>query len=103
MIDFCWDLIKLNVLVMGEMKSLNMVCYIYGEMGQGIWIFYGGYDLEDYEYWVSDLFMDLNLYLNLLGYWLILNNIFFLVVKKKLCKIQFFQCFIGFVDFLVFL
>ncbi len=81
--DFRKDLIKPNVLIMGESKNLNTARYIHGELGQGTWTFYGGHDPEDYEHRVSDPPTDLNLHPNSPGYRLILNNILFPAAKKK--------------------
>ena len=81
--DFRKDLIKANVLVMGENKSLGTARYIHGELGQGTWTFYGGHDPEDYEHKVGDPPTDLHLHPNSPGYRLILNNILFPAAKKK--------------------
>jgi hypothetical protein len=81
--DFLKDLIKPNVLVMGENKSLGTARYIHGELGQGTWTFYGGHDPEDYEHKVGDPPTDLTLHPNSPGYRLILNNILFPAAKKK--------------------
>ncbi|MFO0495390.1 MAG: asparagine synthetase B [Flavobacteriia bacterium] len=81
--DFRKDLIKPNVLVMGENKSLGTARYIHGELGQGTWTFYGGHDPEDYEHKVGDPPTDLHLHPNSPGYRLILNNILFPAAKKK--------------------
>jgi hypothetical protein len=81
--DFRKELIKPNVLVMGENKLLNTVRYMHGEFGQGTWTFYGGHDPEDYEHKVGDPPTDLNLHPNSPGYRLILNNILFPAAKKK--------------------
>jgi hypothetical protein len=81
--DFLKDLIKPNVLVMGENKSLGTARYIHGELGQGTWTFYGGHDPEDYEHKVGDPQTDLTLHPNSPGYRLILNNILFPAAKKK--------------------
>ena len=81
--DFLKDLIKPNVLVMGENKPLGTARYIHGELGQGTWTFYGGHDPEDYEHKVGDPPTDLNLHPNSPGYRLILNNILFPAAKKK--------------------
>ena len=77
------DLIKPNVLIMGENKSLNEARYIHGEYGQGMWTFYGGHDPEDYRHYVGDEKTDLSLYPNSPGYRLILNNVLFPAAKKK--------------------
>ncbi|MCO4814426.1 MAG: asparagine synthetase B [Flavobacteriales bacterium] len=81
--DFQKDLIKSNVLILGEMKSINTARYIHGQMGQGTWTFYGGHDPEDYEHRVGDPPTDLELHPNSPGYRLILNNILFPAAKKK--------------------
>lgn len=81
--DFQKELIKPNVLIMGENKSLGTARYIHGEMGEGTWTFYGGHDPEDYEHRVGDPHTDLSLHPNSPGYRLILNNILFPAAKKK--------------------
>ena len=77
------DVIKPNVLIMGENKSMNEARYIHGEYGQGMWTFYGGHDPEDYRHYVGDEKTDLSLYPNSPGYRLILNNVLFPAAKKK--------------------
>ena len=81
--DFKKDLIKPNVLILGENKALGTARYIHGELGQGTWTFYGGHDPEDFEHRVGDPPTDLNLHPNSPGYRLILNNILFPAAKKK--------------------
>lgn len=76
-------LIKPQVLIMGESKSLGCARYIHGEFGKGQWTFYGGHDPEDYQHFVGDPPTDLNLYPNSPGYRLILNNILFPAARKK--------------------
>ncbi|MFN8237866.1 MAG: hypothetical protein U0T77_06815 [Chitinophagales bacterium] len=75
--------IKPEVLIMGENKSLNEAKYIHGIYGKGTWTFYGGHDPEDYQHRVGDPPTDLNLHPNSPGYRLILNNILFPAAKKK--------------------
>ena len=77
------ELIKPNVLIMGENKSLNEARYIHGEYGKGTWTFYGGHDPEDYKHKIGDPKTELILYPNSPGYRLILNNILFPAAKKK--------------------
>lgn len=77
------DLIKPEVLIMGENKTGNEARYIHGEFGNGTWTFYGGHDPEDYRHAVGDPPTDLNLYPNSPGYRLILNNVLFPAAKKK--------------------
>ncbi|HPR61542.1 MAG TPA: hypothetical protein PLF35_11380 [Prolixibacteraceae bacterium] len=77
------DLIKPEVLIMGENKSANEARYIHADYGNGTWTFYGGHDPEDYRHAVGDPPTDLNLYPNSPGYRLILNNVLFPAAKKK--------------------
>lgn len=77
------DLIKPEVLILGENRSLNEARYIHGVQGEGFWTFYGGHDPEDYRHLVGDPATDLNLYPNSPGYRLILNNVLFPSAKKK--------------------
>jgi hypothetical protein len=77
------ELIKPEVLIMGENKAGDEARYIHGEFGNGTWTFYGGHDPEDYRHAVGDPPTDLNLYPNSPGYRLILNNVLFPAAKKK--------------------
>jgi len=77
------NVIKPNVLVMGETKANDEARYIHGEFGKGQWTFYGGHDPEDYQHMVGDPPTDLNLHPNSPGYRLILNNVLFPAAKKK--------------------
>ena len=80
------DLIKSNVLIMGEFKAANEARYIHGEYGKGTWTFYGGHDPEDYRHYVGDPKTNLSLHPNSPGFRLILNNILFPSAKKKKLK-----------------
>lgn len=77
------ELLKPDVLVMGEMKTANEARYIHGDFGKGQWTFYGGHDPEDYQHAVGDPPTDLSLHANSAGYRLILNNVLFPAAKKK--------------------
>ena len=77
------DLIKSNVLILGENKPANEARYIHGEYGNGTWTFYGGHDPADYKHYVGDPPTELNLHPNSTGYRLILNNVLFPAAKKK--------------------
>jgi len=77
------DLIKSNVLVMGELKAANEARYIHGTMGKGTWTFYGGHDPADYRHYVGDPPTNLDNHKNSAGYRLILNNVLFPAAKKK--------------------
>jgi len=76
-------LLKHDVLVMGETKSINEARYIHGSFGKGTWTFYGGHDPEDYQHFVGEDPTDLNLHPNSPGFRLILNNVLFPAAKKK--------------------
>ncbi|MBL6445908.1 asparagine synthetase B [Fulvivirga sp. 29W222] len=76
-------LVKPDVVIMGENKSIKEVKYIHGVFGKGFWTFYGGHDPEDYQHLVNEEPTDLNLHPNSPGYRLILNNILFPAAKKK--------------------
>lgn len=77
------ELVKSNVLVMGENKAAGEARYIHGEYGKGTWSFLGGHDPEDYQHYVGDPVTDLDLHKQSAGYRLILNNILFPAAKKK--------------------
>ncbi|WP_258104619.1 asparagine synthetase B [Marinoscillum sp. MHG1-6] len=77
------ELIKGDVVVMGENRSIGEARYIHGVIGKGFWTFYGGHDPEDYRHYVNEQPTDLNLHPNSPGYRLILNNILFPAAKKK--------------------
>jgi hypothetical protein len=77
------QLIKPDVVVMGENKAINEAKYIHGVMGKGFWTFYGGHDPEDYQHQVGEEPTDLNQHPQSPGYRLILNNILFPAAKKK--------------------
>jgi len=80
------DLIKPDVLIMGENKSAGEARYLHGEFGKGTWTFLGGHDPEDYRHFVGDEETNLNLHPNSPGYRLILNNVLFPAAKKKKLK-----------------
>ncbi|HBX50999.1 MAG: asparagine synthetase B [Bacteroidetes bacterium RIFOXYA12_FULL_35_11] len=84
--SFNKDLIKPNVIIMGENKAASEARYIHGTFGKGTWTFYGGHDPEDYQHFVGDPPTDLNLHPNSPGYRLILNNVLFPAAKKKKLK-----------------
>jgi len=77
------QLVKPDVVIMGETIGLNEVKYIHGIFGKGFWTFYGGHDPEDYQHLVGEMPTDLKLHPNSPGYRLILNNILFPAAKKK--------------------
>ncbi|PJJ60613.1 hypothetical protein CLV45_2042 [Hymenobacter chitinivorans DSM 11115] len=77
------QLIKSDVVVMGDNKASGEVRYMHGTLGKGTWTFYGGHDPEDYQHLVEEEPTDLALHPNSPGYRLILNNILFPAAKKK--------------------
>ncbi|RME09626.1 MAG: asparagine synthetase B [Bacteroidetes bacterium] len=77
------NVIKSNVLVMGENKPMKEARYIHSPYGQGFFTFYGGHDPEDYRHYVNDPDTDLDLHPNSPGYRLILNNVLFPAARKK--------------------
>jgi len=77
------ELVKPDVVIMGENTAIKEVKYIHGVYGKGFWTFYGGHDPEDYKHLVEEEPTDLNLHPNSPGYRLILNNILFPAAKKK--------------------
>jgi hypothetical protein len=77
------NLIKPDVVLMGENKEIKEAKYIHGVLGKGFWTFYGGHDPEDYQHQVNEEPTDLNQHPNSPGYRLILNNILFPAAKKK--------------------
>lgn len=77
------ELIKPDVLIMGETKANGEARYIHGELGRGQWTFYGGHDPEDYTHRVGDPPTELELHPNSPGYRLILNNILFPAARKQ--------------------
>ena len=77
------QLVKGDVIVMGQTPSITEAKYIHGVLGRGFWTFYGGHDPEDYQHFVNEPPTDLNLHPNSPGYRLILNNILSPAAKKK--------------------
>jgi len=77
------DILKSNVLIMGELKAYGEARYVHGNLGKGMWTFYGGHDPEDYRHFVGEDPTDLALHPSSPGYRLILNNILFPAARKK--------------------
>jgi hypothetical protein len=77
------ELIKSNVLVMGENELNGEARYIHGEKGKGMFTYFGGHDPEDYQHRVGDAPTVLDLHPNSPGFRLILNNVLFPAAKKK--------------------
>jgi hypothetical protein len=77
------DLIKPDVVIMGETKEIREAKYLHGVSGKGFWTFYGGHDPEDYQHVVGEEPTDLALHPTSAGYRLILNNVLFPAARKK--------------------
>ncbi|MEL6670940.1 MAG: asparagine synthetase B [Bacteroidota bacterium] len=77
------DKIKPGITIMGELKAFDEARYIHGNLGRGMWTFYGGHDPEDYRHTLNEDPTDLSLHPNSPGYRLILNNILFPAARKK--------------------
>ena len=80
---FNHNMVKSNVLILGQNKTNNEARYIHGIKGKGFFTFYGGHDPEDYQHRVGDPKTELELHPNSPGYRLILNNLLFPAAKKK--------------------
>ncbi|GAQ48970.1 hypothetical protein FPK15_contig00023-0001 [Flavobacterium psychrophilum] len=87
------QLIKTNVLVLGENQINEEARYIHGQKGKGFFTFYGGHDPEDFQHRVGDEPTVLDLHPNSPGFRLILNNILFPAARKKKQKRSFRFCF----------
>ncbi|MDD3004769.1 asparagine synthetase B [Flavobacterium sp.] len=81
--SFDANLIKSNVLIMGESQYNGEARYIHGQIGKGMFTYFGGHDPEDYQHRVGDAPTVLDLHPNSPGYRLILNNVLFPAAKKK--------------------
>ena len=77
------ELIKSNVLTLGQNELNGEARYIHGQKGKGFFTFYGGHDPEDYQHHVGDAPTVLDLHPNSPGFRLILNNVLFPAAKKK--------------------
>ena len=81
--SFDSNLVKSNILIMGESQYNNEARYIHGQVGKGFFTYFGGHDPEDYQHRVGDEPTVLDLHPNSPGYRLILNNVLFPAAKKK--------------------
>ncbi|RTY86791.1 asparagine synthetase B [Flavobacterium sp. GT3R68] len=81
--SFDRNLIKSNILILGENLLNGEARYIHGQKGKGMFTFYGGHDPEDYRHQVGDDPTVLDLHPTSPGYRLILNNVLFPAARKK--------------------
>ena len=81
--SFDSNLIKSNILIMGESQYNGEARYIHGQIGKGFFTYFVGHDPEDYQHRVGDEPTVLDLHPNSPGYRLILNNVLFPAAKKK--------------------
>ncbi len=79
---FSKDLVKPDVLLLGENRKERNVRYMFSELGKGFWTFYSGHDPEGFP-GRGRTPTDLNLHPNSPGYRLILNNVLFPSAQKK--------------------
>lgn len=77
------ELLKKDVLILGQVENTEEVKYIHGQFGKGTFTFLGGHDPEDYAHRIGDPPTNLNLHKNSPGYRLILNNVLFPAAEKK--------------------
>jgi hypothetical protein len=77
------ELVKSNILVLGDNQVNGEARYIHGQKGKGMFTFYGGHDPEDYQHRVGDEPTVLDLHPNSPGFRLILNNVLFPAARKK--------------------
>ncbi len=81
--SFNRNLIKDDVVVLGEFEGTDRVKYIHGNAGKGTFTFLGGHDPEDFQHFVGDPPTQLSLHKNSPGYRLILNNVLFPAARKQ--------------------
>lgn len=77
------NLIKSNVMVLGQCELNGEARYIHAQRGKGFFTFFGGHDPEDYQHRVGDSPTVLDLHPTSPGYRLILNNVLFPAARKK--------------------
>ena len=77
------EVLKPQVLVMGECKAVGEARYIHGDYGKGSFTFYGGHDPEDYQHGVGAPPTNLAFHVASPGYRLILNNVLCHAAKKQ--------------------
>ena len=81
--SFNRNVVKKNIIILGDVPGTNMVNYLHGVVGKGQFAYLGGHDPEDYSHAVGDPPTMLELHKNSPGYRLILNNVLFPAAEKK--------------------
>ncbi len=81
--NFKRDLIKEDVVILGDVEDSERVKYIHGNVGKGCFSFLAGHDPEDYAHIVGEEPTNVSLHKNSPGYRLILNNVLFPAAKEK--------------------
>jgi hypothetical protein len=74
---------KKSIVILGSVPGTDMIYYLHGVRGKGMFAFLGGHDPEDYQHAVGDEPTMLELHRNSPGYRLILNNVLFPAAEKK--------------------
>jgi hypothetical protein len=80
---FSADMIKSNIIILGQNQINGEARYLHGTVGKGMFTYYGGHDPEDYQHKVGDAPTELALHPTSPGYRLILNNVLFPAAEKK--------------------
>ncbi len=81
--SFRRDLIRDDVVVLGDTPGTDRVKYVHGNAGRGSFTFLGGHDPEYFTHYVGEEPTDVSLFPHSPGYRLILNNVLFPSVRKK--------------------
>ena len=84
--SFSPERLKKAVVVLGSDRSIDVVKYLHGQVGEGSFTFLGGHDPEDPQHLVGDSPTDLDQNRNSAGYRLILNNVLYPAARKKALK-----------------
>jgi hypothetical protein len=72
-----------DILAANSVSAANEARYLHGNLGKGMWTYYGGHDPEDYQHRVEEPAPDMNLHGNSPGYRLILNNVLFQSIRTQ--------------------
>ncbi len=78
--------IKKSVVILATIDGYEEAKYLYGNYGEGAFVFYGGHDPEDFQHFIGELPTDVGRFPHSPGYRLILNNILFPAAQKEELK-----------------